>query len=255
MTPGPHPCVGGPDGTLTAWLFDLDGVITDTASLHAEAWKEMFDAFLEDRRQRSGTEHPPFGPGDYTASVDGRLRQDGVRAFLASRGIVLPEGDPADPPEAETVHGLANRKNVLFQQVLARDGVKVYPSTVEWAEEVAASGRACAVVSASRNCQVMLAAAGLEHLFSARVDGVVAAEMGLRGKPEADTFLEAARRLGAAPSACAVVEDALSGVEAGRAGGFGWVIGVDRAGHAEALAQRGAHVVVSDMAELVEHEC
>jgi beta-phosphoglucomutase family hydrolase len=249
-----------PDG-IAACLFDLDGVITKTATLHAAAWKQMFDAFLAGRAGSLGADHPageqaagdtrPFEmPGDYTTYVDGRLRQDGVRSFLESRGITLPEGTGDDPPSTDTVYGLGNRKNDLFGEVLERDGVQVYDSSIALVREVRASGLHRGVVSASRNCEALLVAAGIDHLFQVRIDGVVADERGLAGKPAPDTFLAAANELGVAPGACAVFEDAVSGVAAGRAGGFGWVVGIDRAGHRDALAEH-ADVVVDDLAELM----
>lgn len=241
-----------PDG-IAACLFDLDGVITKTATLHAAAWKQMFDAFLAGRAADLGGDTRPFElPGDYTAYVDGRLRQDGVRGFLASRGITVPEGAPDDPPTADTVHGLGTRKNDLFGVVLARDGVEVYDSSVAFVREARDAGLRRAVVSASRNCAALLAAAGIDDLFEVRIDGEVAAERGLPGKPEPDTFLAAASDLGVAPGSCAVFEDAVSGVAAGRAGGFGHVVGIDRAGHRDELLSQGADVVVDDLAELME---
>lgn len=240
---------------ITACLFDLDGVLTRTARVHAAAWKEMFDEFLRARAEATGEPFVPLElPGDYVAYIDGRLRADGVRTFLASRGITLPEGDPADPPEAETVHGLGNRKNALVLELIERDGVDVYESSVRFVEAVRDAGLRRAVVSASRNCKAVLAAAGIEHLFEVRVDGTVAEEQGLRGKPAPDTFLAAARALGVDPAHAAVFEDAVAGVEAGAAGRFGWVVGIDREGHAGELAARGAHVVVGDLAELLVGE-
>ena len=240
-----------PEG-IDALLFDLDGVLTRTALVHAAAWREMFDAFLHDRAERSGEPFAPFTDGDYAAHVDGRLRQDGVRTFLGSRGITLPEGRPDDGPDAETVHGLGNRKNRLLLEVLERDGVERYEGSVTFVEAARDAGYRTAVVSASRNCRALLEAAGIEGLFEVRVDGEVAAERGLPGKPAPDTFLAAADLLGIAPDRAAVIEDAIAGVEAGRAGGFGWVVGVDRVGQADALRVAGADVVVEDLAELME---
>lgn len=238
---------------IAACLFDLDGVLTDTASAHAAAWKRMFDPFLRERSERTGEPFRHFElPADYAAHVDGKLRQDGVRSFLASRGITLPEGAAGDPPDAETVHGLGNRKNELILELIRRDGVDVYEGSVRFAEAVRDTGLRRAVVSASRNTREVLAVTGLEDLFEVRVDGVVAAERGLRGKPAPDTFLAAAEELGVDPERAAVFEDALAGVEAGRAGAFGWVVGVDRAGHAAELRERGADVVVGDLSELLE---
>lgn len=234
-----------PDG-ITALLFDLDGVLTKTAAVHRAAWREMFDAFL----RRRDPDAAPFSDADYAAYVDGRLRQDGVRTFLAARGITLPEGSADDPPEAETVRGLGNRKDALLHEVLRRDGVERYEGSVRYLEAVRAAGYPTAVVSASRNCRAVLEAAGMTGLFDVRVDGVVAAERGLAGKPAPDMFLAAAAELGVEPAAGAVFEDAVAGVEAGRAGGFGWVVGVDRAGRRQALARR-ADVVVGDLAELL----
>lgn len=243
-----------PEG-ITACLFDLDGVITRTASLHAAAWKEMFDGFLAERGAALGGDPSPFElPGDYTAYVDGRLRQDGVRGFLASRGITLPDGATDDPASAETVNGLGTRKNDLFTQILRRDGAEVYDSSVDFVCAARDLGLRRAVVSASRNCRALLESAGIDDLFEVRIDGEVAAERSLPGKPAPDTFLAAAADLGLAPEVCAVFEDATSGVAAGRAGGFGHVIGVDRAGHREDLLAHGADVVVDDLAELMVDE-
>lgn len=237
---------------VRACLFDLDGVLTETATLHAAAWKEMFDSYLRQRAARTGEPFVPFDEiADYDEYVDGKPRYDGVRSFLSSRGIELPEGDPGDPPTAETVHGLGNRKNELVQQLIRERGVRAYPSSVRYVRAVREAGLPCAVVSSSANCHEVLVAAGIDDLFQGRVDGVVAAREHLRGKPAPDTYLAAARLLGVQPPEAAVFEDALAGVEAGRAGGFAFVVGVDRAGQADALKERGADVVVSDLAELL----
>ena len=238
---------------ISACLFDLDGVLTQTAKVHAAAWKEMFDAYLRERSEQTGEPFRPFKiASDYVKYVDGKLRQDGVHAFLASRSISLPEGSAGDPPTALTVHGLGNRKNDLVLDLIRRRGVDVYEGSVRFVEAVRDAGLRRAVVSASKNCQAVLAAAGIEHLFEVRVDGIVAAEGGLRGKPAPDTFLVAATALGVQPAHCAVFEDAIAGVEAGRAGSFGWVVGVDRGGQAAALRSHGADTVVSDLSELLE---
>lgn len=230
---------------ITACLFDMDGVLTRTAELHAAAWAEMFDAFLKGRRQ------PPFDPhADYDAFVDGRPRYEGVRAFLASRSIALPDGELDDPPEAETVHGLGNRKNEIVQRLIHERGVRAYEGSVRFLAVVRAAGLPVAVVTSSENAADILEAAQLSG-FDARVDGHVAHELGLAGKPAPDFFLEAARRLRVAPGQAAVFEDALAGVEAGRAGGFGLVVGVDRADQAQALREHGAGVVVEDLEELI----
>lgn len=237
---------------IEACLFDVDGVLTATAAVHAAAWKEMFDAFLADRPLTDGEDHRPFAlPGDYAIHVDGRLRPDGVRAFLASRGIVLPEGAPDDPAEADTVHGLGARKNRLVLEIIASGAVEAFPGSVRYVEAVRAVGLRRAVVSSSRNCAAVLAAAGIDDLFEVRVDGVAAAERGLPGKPAPDMFLAAAADLGVDPARCAVFEDAVAGVRAGRDGGFGWVVGVDREEHAAVLAASGADVVVDDLSDLM----
>jgi beta-phosphoglucomutase family hydrolase len=239
--------------TIAACLFDLDGVLTQTAKVHAAAWKEMFDAFLLERSRQTGEPFRPFEIAtDYAAYVDGKLREDGVRSFLASRGISLTEGAPDDPPTALTVHGLGTRKNDLVLDVIERDGVEVYEGSVRFVEAMRDAGLRRAVVSASKNTQQVLAVTGIQDLFEIRVDGVVAAEAGLRGKPAPDTFLAAAAALGVDPAHCAVFEDAVAGVQAGRAGAFGWVVGVDRVGRAEALKSHGADVVVRDLGELLE---
>jgi len=241
-----------PEGIM-ALLFDLDGVITQTAKLHAAAWKEMFDAFVLDRSQRTGEPFRPFElPADYLKHVDGKLRTDGVRAFLGSRGIVLPEGSDDDPPTAETVHGLGTRKNALVLELIRSRGVEVYEGSVRFVEAASAAGLRRAVVSASKNCREVLASAGIEDLFEVRIDGIVAEQHRLRGKPAPDTFLAAAEALGVEPAHCAVFEDAVAGVEAGRAGSFGWVVGVDRTDNAAALESHGADTVVADLGELLE---
>ncbi len=243
----------GLPGTIRAGLFDLDGVITQTATLHAAAWKEMFDAYLRRRAGATGEPFVPFDPlQDYGLYVDGKPRADGVRSFLASRGITLPEGDPDDPPEADTVRGLGNRKNELVVQLIRSAGVTVYEGSVRYLHAARDAGLARAVVSSSANTVDVLRSAGLLDLFDSRIDGVVAVERGLPGKPAPDTFLAAAQDLGVQPSQAAVFEDALAGVEAGRAGDFGFVVGVDRVGHAEALRARGADIVVTDLDELLE---
>jgi beta-phosphoglucomutase family hydrolase len=232
-------------------LFDLDGVLTRTAAQHTAAWKEMFDGWLRERAERAGEPFVPFDAHlDYTRHVDGKPRQDGTRDFLRSRGVELPEGDPDDGPDAETVWGLSARKNDLVQAVIERDGVETFDGSVDYVRAVRGAGLRTAVVSSSANTVLVLEAAGIGDLFDARVDGVVARERGLPGKPAPDTFLAAARDLGGGPDDAAVFEDAISGVAAGRAGGFTWVVGVDRAGHADALREAGADVVVQDLAEL-----
>ena len=231
-----------------AALFDMDGVVTDTTDVHRLAWAAMFDAFLQHAEIRTGRLQAPFGLDDYQRYVDGKHRDDGVRDFLASRGIHLPDGTPDDPGEAETVWGLANRKNAAFQETLAAEGARVFPSTVQLVHALQAAGIGTAVISASRNCQRVLEAAGVGDLFAVRVDGTESARLGLAGKPDPAMFLEAARRLGADPGRTVVVEDAVAGVQAGRAGRFGLVVGVDRGGHSAELRREGADVVVADLA-------
>lgn len=235
-----------------AVLFDLDGVITSTAEQHFSAWKAMFDEFLRDRAGRSAEAFQPFDRDDYNRYVDGVPRYDGVRNFLSARGIELDEGQPDDPPTVETVHGLGNRKNERVNEIMRTEGVESYEGSIGTLHRLRHRGRKTAVVTSSRNCLTVLEAVGIVDLFDARVDGNVAAELGLRGKPAPDTFLAAAEQLSVPPSEAVVIEDALSGVEAGRAGGFGLVVGVDRVGQAEALRAHGADVVVSDLAELIE---
>jgi beta-phosphoglucomutase family hydrolase len=241
-----------PDG-IKACLFDLDGVLTQTAKVHAAAWQQMFDAFLFERSKLTGDPFRPFEIAtDYAEHIDGKLRLDGVRAFLASREIALPDGSVDDPSTALTVHGLGTRKNDLVLELIRRQGVDVYEGSVRFVEAVRDAGLRRAVVSASKNCQEVLTAAGIVHLFEARVDGIVADEERLRGKPAPDTLLAASARLGVEPAYCSVFEDAIAGVEAGRAGSFGWVVGVDRIGHAAALLSHGADTVVADLSELLE---
>jgi beta-phosphoglucomutase family hydrolase len=237
---------------ITTCLFDLDGVLTQTAKVHAQAWKEMFDGFLRDHAERTGQPFEEFDrPTDYDEYVDGKPRLDGVRSFLESRGIELPMGSPSDPPEAETIHALGTRKNDLVLQLIEEQGVEAYEGSVRFVEAAREQGLRRAVVSSSTNCEEVLRAAGIEHLFEVRIDGRVAEREQLNGKPAPDTFLAGARALGAEPAQCAVFEDAQAGVEAGRAGNFGWVVGVDRTGQAEALRRRGADLVVQDLGELL----
>jgi beta-phosphoglucomutase family hydrolase len=228
-----------------AVLFDLDGVITPTAEVHMRAWAAMFSGFLTRRGSA------PYSEQDYFAHIDGRPRYEGVAALLASRGIELPWGDPADQPSAETVCGLGNRKNLMFNEVLAADGVEPYPGSVLLVDRLLERDVRVAIVSSSANAPDVLRAAGIEERFEVVVDGRVARDQHLPGKPRPDTYLYAGALLGAPPERAVVVEDALSGVAAGAAGGFGLVIGVDRGAGAEALRASGAHLVVRDLSELV----
>jgi len=254
FVPGDAQQLGLPGG-IRACLFDLDGVLTQTAKVHAAAWKEMFDAYLQERANLTDEKFVPFDPvADYDQYVDGKPRYDGVRSFLASRGIELPEGDPSEPPSAETVRGLGNRKNELVLALLKRDGVEAYEGSVRYVHAVREAGLHTAVVSASANCKEVLEAAGIGNLFEVRIDGIVVEQRHLRGKPAPDTFLAAAKEVGVEPTEAAVFEDALAGVEAGRAGHFGFVVGVDRTGQRQALLEHGADVVVSDLAELLEQK-
>ncbi|HEX4212854.1 MAG TPA: beta-phosphoglucomutase family hydrolase [Candidatus Dormibacteraeota bacterium] len=238
---------------VRACLFDLDGVLTETAKVHAAAWKQMFDEYLHQRGERTGERLSPFDEeSDYDEYVDGKPRYDGVRSFLASRGIELPQGAPDDPPTAETVDGLGNRKNDLVLKLIHEQGVEAYPGSVRYLEAVRSAGLLRAVVSSSANCRDVLRAAGIEDFFQVRVDGVTLEEEHLRGKPAPDTFLAAASKLGVGPERSAVFEDALAGVAAGRAGGFACVVGVDRVGQAKELHEHGADVVVSDLEQLIE---
>jgi beta-phosphoglucomutase family hydrolase len=241
----------GLPAAIDACLFDLDGVLTQTAKTHAAAWKQMFDAYLHRRAERTGEELREFTGDDYNAYVDGKPRYDGVRSFLQSRGIDLPEGTPDDPPDAETVSGLGNRKNDIVLDLIRREGVETYPRSIDYVRRVREAGLRTAVVTSSKNRDEVLTAAGIQGLFDAHVDGNVAEREHLRGKPAPDTFLAGARKLGSTAEHAAVFEDAIAGVEAGRAGDFGYVVGVDRVGHAQALREHGADVVVSDLSELV----
>jgi beta-phosphoglucomutase family hydrolase len=236
-----------------ACLFDLDGVLTDTASVHTKAWKAMFDAFLSNRAEKTGEKFVPFDAGaDYRQYVDGKKREDGVRSFLGSRGIEIPDGNPDDPDHAETVYGLGNRKNDMFNKVLKKDGVEVFDGSRRYLEAVSAAGLGIAVVSASANTPEVLKITGLDRFIQQRVDGNTLREEHLPGKPAPDSFLRGAQLLDVAPDAAAVFEDALSGVAAGHAGHFGYVVGVDRVGQAEELRKSGADVVVTDLAELLQ---
>lgn len=244
--------LGLPDG-VRACLFDLDGVLTQTAKVHAAAWKEMFDGFLRTRAEKAGETSRPFDAvSDYDEYVDGKPRYDGVRAFLTARGIDLPEGEESDPPAAETVHGLGNHKNEIVLRMIHDQGVEAYDGSVRYVRAARDAGLKRAVVSSSANCPEVLVAAGIEDLFQQRIDGVVAERDQLKGKPAPDMFLAGARALGVGPGEAAVFEDALAGVAAGRAGGFACVVGVDRVGQADELRAHGADVVVSDLAELFD---
>jgi beta-phosphoglucomutase family hydrolase len=233
-------------------LFDLDGVLTKTAKVHDAAWAEMFDDFLRERSRQTGQPFTPFDPvKDYDDYIDGKPRFDGTRSFLAARGIELPDGSEDDSPGAQTVHGLGNRKNQILLAKIRSDGVEAYEGSVRYVRAVRDAGLRRAVVSSSANCRDVLAAAHIEDLFEVRIDGIVAEREHLHGKPAPDTFLAGARALGIEPAEAAVFEDALAGVEAGRAGEFGFVVGVDRVGQAAALSQHGADTVVPDLSELL----
>ncbi|HEY7594222.1 MAG TPA: beta-phosphoglucomutase family hydrolase [Actinophytocola sp.] len=242
--------LGLPDD-VTCCLFDLDGVLTSTAELHRAAWKETFDALL---RARDGAGFKPFTEADYNNYVDGRPRYDGVREFLRSRDITLPEGSPDDSPSTETVQGVGNRKNDRVQQIIAERGVTPYPGSVRYLDAAAKAGLKIAVVTSSANGAAVLDAADLSKYIQARIDGIVIAERKLRGKPAPDSFLAGAEALGMDKTQAAVFEDALSGVQAGKTGGFGYVVGVDRVGQADALRTHGADVVVTDLAQLLDGE-
>jgi len=243
--------LGLPDN-VTACLFDMDGVLTKTATVHAAAWKKTFDDFLRQRARDAGEAFVAFDAhDDYDAYVDGKPRLDGVRSFLASRGVDLPGGRPDDPPDAATVHGVGNRKNELLLDAIREQGVQAYEGSVRYLKAVVAAGLRRAVVSSSANAADVLVASGLDGYVEVLVDAVVMDQEHLTGKPAPDMFVEAARRLGVVPGRAAVFEDALSGVEAGRAGHFAVVIGVDRVGQADALAAHGATRVVADLADLL----
>jgi beta-phosphoglucomutase family hydrolase len=243
--------LGLPDG-VTACLFDLDGVLTQTAKVHAAAWKSMFDEFLRQWAGAHGQEFVPFDKvSDYDEYVDGKPRYEGVRSFLQSRNISLPQGTPQDPPSAETVDGLGNRKNELVLKLIHEHGVQPYEGSVRYVKAAIDAGLRRAVVSSSTNARDVLKAAGIIDLFEEIVDGVVADREHLQGKPAPDTFLAGAKALGVQARQAVVYEDALAGVEAGRAGKFGFVVGVDRVGQADALKEHGADVVIKDLADLL----
>jgi len=236
-----------------AALFDLDGVITDTANLHAACWKRMFDEYLQKRAAQKGEEVRSFDiDADYRLYVDGKTRSDGVRDFLASRDIQLPEGSADDPPNAETVSGLGNRKNNLVNEVIERIGVEPYEGSIRLIHQLHDRGFKIAVVTSSQNCAAVLKAVKLDAVFDARVDGNMILQGRLAGKPAPDTFLVAAKLLGVEPARAIVIEDAISGVEAGSNGKFGLVVGVARKGNAEELRRHGAHLVVNDLDELAD---
>lgn len=237
--------------SFSAVIFDLDGVITKTAQVHAEAWKLTFDEYLRIREKRDGEPFREFThDADYLPYVDGKPRYEGVRSFLESRGINLPYGDPSDTPEKETICGIGNRKNLMFREALKKKGAEIYPSTIEFIKVLKKSGIRVGVASSSKNCKAILESAGIGDLFETRVDGEVSLQMGLKGKPEGDIFVTAAKNLGAEPANSVVVEDATSGVQAGRNGGFGLVVGIARKDNEVELAENGADIVVRDMSEI-----
>jgi beta-phosphoglucomutase family hydrolase len=251
---GGETLLGLPDHVI-ACLFDLDGVLTNTAAVHNGAWTEMFDAYLRERAERTGEKFVAFDPQvDYPRYVDGKPRADGVRDFLASRGIDLAEGTDDDPPDAETVHGLANRKNEALLRRIDEDGVEVFEGSRRYLEAARDAGLRRAVVSSSANTQQVLEVTGLIDLVEGWIDGITIGVEGLKGKPSPETFLAGAQCVGVEPAQAAVFEDALAGVKAGRGGRFGFVVGVDRIGQAEALRALGADVVVRDLAELLERQ-
>jgi beta-phosphoglucomutase family hydrolase len=238
--------------TIRACLFDLDGVLTATAKVHAAAWKEMFDDFLRSWAERHGERFVPFDPvRDYDEYVDGLPREDGTRGFLRSRHIDLPAGGDDDPPGAQTVHALSERKNTLVLERIKAGGVAAYPGSVRFLRAVRAAGLPTAVVSSSANCADVVRSVGLDQMLDVRVDGIVAKQEHLAGKPAPDTFLAAAGKLGVEPAAAAVFEDALAGVASGKAGKFGYVVGVDRVGQADELREHGADIVVTDLGDLL----
>ncbi|TMM09589.1 MAG: beta-phosphoglucomutase family hydrolase [Actinobacteria bacterium] len=244
--------LGLPD-SVTACLFDLDGVLTQTAKVHAAAWKQMFDEYLRRRAEQRGEKFIPFDEvREYDEYVDGKPRYDGVRSFLSSRGIELPQGTPDDPPDAETIDGLGNRKNEIVLKMIHDDGVEPYEGSVRYVKAARDAGVRRAVVSSSTNCRDVLTAAGMLDLFEEIIDGHTTEREHLNGKPAPDTYLAGARAVGVGPDQAAVYEDALAGVESGRAGNFAFVVGVDRAGQADALKAHGADVVVKDLSELLD---
>ncbi|MDF5752835.1 beta-phosphoglucomutase family hydrolase [Spongiactinospora sp. TRM90649] len=246
--------LGLPD-EVQACLFDMDGVLTRTASVHADAWKTMFDDFLKERARRTGEPFVPFDKADdYDRYVDGKKRLDGTISFLRSRGIELPEGSPDDPSDEPTAYGLSNRKNAIVARIIDRQGVDVFPGSVRYLKAARDAGLRMAVVSSSANAERVLSAADLTGYFAARIDGVTVRRRNLAGKPAPDMYLAAAEALGLTAAQAAVFEDALAGVEAGRAGHFARVVGVDRAGHADALREHGADLVVGDLADLLPEE-
>ena len=244
--------LGLPDN-INALLFDLDGVLTQTAKVHAEAWKQTFDEFLRRRAQEGGEKFVAFDKtSDYDDYVDGKPREDGVRSFLESRGIKLPEGDPGDAPDAQTIQGVGNNKNERVLKLIHEHGVDPYEGSVRYVRAAERAGLKRAVVSSSTNCHDVLVAAKIDDLFDTVIDGIVAQREHLHGKPAPDTFLAGARALGVEPARAAVFEDALAGVAAGHAGNFGYVVGVDRVGQRDALSSHGADTVVDDLAELLD---
>jgi beta-phosphoglucomutase family hydrolase len=256
-TPGPgggHGRLGLPK-SIVACLFDLDGVLTRTATIHAAAWKQTFDSFLADYGKRNGKTYEPFDEvRDYEVYVDGKPRSDGVRSFLTARGIDLPEGKPDDPLSAQTVQGVGTAKNDAFNEVLESRGLEPFEGSVRYVHAVREAGLRTAVVTSSANCDAVLRAAGLDGLFDTTIDGNDLTKMHLLGKPAPDTYLAAARALETGPQDAAVFEDALAGVSAGRAGKFGWVVGVDRLRQADALREHGADIVVEDLGDLLGEE-
>ena len=238
-----------------ALLFDLDGVLTDTAKVHAASWKKMFDAFLEAHAKEKNIPLQPFDiEKDYRQYVDGKLRYEGVRSFLESRRIHLPFGDPDDPPGHESITGLGNLKDRMVKEAVGSVGIEVYEGSVSFLRHMRRKGFKTAVVSASENCRAVLQATGIEDLFDVRVDGEVAVRLNLPGKPAPDTFLEAAKELESRPERAVVIEDALSGIQAGRDGGFGLVVGIEHHGNRQSLEAQGADIVVSDLRELIRPE-
>jgi beta-phosphoglucomutase family hydrolase len=237
---------------IEAILFDLDGVLTTTAKIHAACWKQTFDDFLRRRSACTGEPFRAFDSEDYERYVDGKPREDGVRSFLESRGITLPQGTPASGPDEESVCGLANRKDALAERAICAGDAAAYPGSVAFVHWVRDRGLKTAVVSSSHHCAAVLRATGIEDLFQLRVDGGVVDRLHLPGKPAPETYLHAAKQLDVPPRRAAVVEDALAGIQAGRAGGFGLVVGVDRGGRAEELLRRGADLVVTDLDELID---